>query len=166
MIEGAQVFHVENFRFDGALEGVEKESFLKLQKIFQEQRQNVAQQEMEEAFMKIFSHGAKLKIAQFSLDAIETPQTQKIDGFTISLDAQLKPDPDFAIKLKKDPNLFAKNIQARSKLDFSKEFYAFINTVYPLDLMFAPYKEEKNDHVFFDVEYDAGVLKINDKLVK
>ena len=164
--ENSKRYYVEDFRFDGALEGVEKESFLKLQKILQEQNQNIQQKEIEKAIATIFSHGAKLKIAQLSVAKLATPQTQKIDGFTASLDAKLQPDPNFAKKLQTDPNAFANNLHAKSKLDFSKEFYAYINTLYPLDLMFAKYKKEKNEHILYNIEFDSGVFKINGTQVK
>jgi len=61
---------------------------------------------------------------------------------------------------------FVQNLDLNARFDLSKGFYALLNALYPLDMMFANYKKEKANRVEFHVEFHDGVVKINDKVLR
>lgn len=166
--QNSRSFELDGLNYDSSLSGVEKESFIRLQQILEKDAQTQSaspqlEQELEGLLVKIFAHGLEFKIADLSLSKLSTPDVHNIDGFKIALQADLKSNPTFAQNYQSDPDAFVKNLSVTSDMRFSKPFYAFLNTFYPLDLMFANYKKEQGDAVLFHVEFKNGVTLINGK---
>ena len=159
----AQSFKLEGLNYDSALSGVEKGSFIKLQELIEQNTSPQFEQELEALLVKIFAHGLEFKIADLSLNKLSTPAAQNIDGFKIAFQAVLKEDPTFAQTYQQNPNAFIKNLTVTSDMRFSKPFYALLNTIYPVDIMFANYKKEQGDAVLFHIEFKNGLIQINGK---
>lgn len=164
--QNAQMYSLKRLRFEGTLAGVEKESFLKLQKLLQTKGQNLNEAKMQKLFLKMLAHGMTLKIGNFSLKQLATPKTKKIDGFTLSLNAKLKPNPALSTSITIDPAAVVNNIDTSLHCDFSKEFYVYLNTIYPAEIMLGAYKKEQNGRVVFDVESKGSMITINGKKVQ
>ena len=164
--QNAKSFLFKGFDYDSSLSGVEKESFIKLQQLIEKNSQTPnnspqLEQELESLLVKIFAHGLEFKIADLSLAKLSTPDVQNIDGFKITLQANLKSDPTFAQNYQQNPDAFVKNLSVTSDMHFSKPFYTLLNKVYPVDLMFANYKKEQGDMIRFHIEFKNGLIMIN-----
>ena len=170
LAKNSQSFVLRGLNYDSSVSGVEKESFVKLQKLLEESSNTQTlsprlQQELEALLVKIFAHGVHLKIADLSLKKLSTLQQKEIDGFKISMQADLKRDSDFAKKYKQNSAELMQNLSVVSDMRFSKQFYALINKLYPVDLMFANYKKEQNGAIVFHIEFQNGIVMINGKKV-
>lgn len=171
LAKNSQRVVLKGLHYDSSVSGVEKESFVKLQQLLEEssETQNVStqmQQELQTLLVKIFAHGLHLRIADLSLEKLSMPQLQEIDGFKLSMQADLKSDPDFATQYSQNSARFMRNLSITSDMRFSKDFYALINRLYPVDLMFASYKKERDGAVLFHIELKNGMTTINGKRVQ
>ncbi len=160
-------YKVEDFNYDIAISGIAKESYIKIQRILEYASNgtltSVQEQELQKELLNIFANGLELTIADFSLKKLSTQLAKDIDGFRIDLGMKVVKDDDFVQKYRQNPNALANNIKLRSYMEFSKQFYAMINQIYPVEIMTGPYKVEKNEHVVFDIEFKNAKLFINTK---
>ncbi len=162
---------LRGLNYEGVLSGIEKESFVKLQQILEEnsKKQSVSpqlEQELEALLVKIFAHGMHLKITDFSLKKLSVWNMKEIDGFKISLQADIKSDPAFVKKYKQKSATLIQNLSVESDVRLSKRFYALINRFYPIDLMVADYKKEQGREILFHIKFKNGTATINGKKVQ
>ena len=169
--QNSQSIVLKGFNYDSSLTGIQKESFVKLQQLVEKSSnmQSVTpkiQQELEAILIKMFAHGMEIKIADFSLRKLSTPEVDNIDGFAISMLAKLKSDPTFVQNYKQHPDVFVQNLSIVSDIRLSKPFYALVNKVYPVEIMFGSYKKEQGENVLFHIEFQGGHISINGKKVQ
>ncbi len=169
LVQNVKQFVLKGINFDASLSGVEKENFMKLQQLLEQSSQTQQltpqmEQELQDSLVKIFAHGFHLNIADLSLQKIKAGNAkEEIEGFSIVLRADLASDPTFVQNYQRHPEVLMKNISIDTKMKFSKNFYALLNELYPVDLMFAAYKKEQGEDVLFHIEFKNGITTINGK---
>ncbi len=161
----------KGFNYDFSLEELAKASYIKLHNIIKKassSSQLTPKQEnmIEEEVVKILANGLHAKIADLSLQELSLPSSKNVPGFSAMMDLRIHKDPTLLQRYKKDPDALVKNIQIDATLRLSKPFYALLNDVYPVELMFGQYKQEQNDRVVFVITFKEGVTKINQKVLR
>ncbi len=168
---GGERYTFDSFAYEGALQEVDAESFVTIEKIFKKAStmgRSLTQQEaqaVQNALVKLLAKGLRIDIRRLVLKRLSVPKAKNIEGFAIDAHLRIKPDSAL-VSNQNDPKRLAKNISFRSHIDLSLPFYAFLNNFYPIDIMAAQFKKLDNDHVLFDIDYENGKVKINDKVLR
>ncbi len=167
--QNAQNYAVENFHLKGVLSEVDKESFIRLQKMVQklstQSTQQPSQEKIEQTLVTLLSNGMHFTLADFSIGSLSIPGQNNIEGFFVKVDAKLHADPNF-VKNYQDPNALVQNLEVKADMHFSKPFYALLNGLYPVDLMLAQYKKEDQKGVDFHIEILQGKIMLNGKALQ
>ncbi len=154
-----------------ALEDVEKKSYIKLQKIFEKisiaaQVTPEDEKALQESIEAILADGFTLKIPNFSLAKLSVDKQKSMDGFHANMVLDLQGDRNIHQELQTNPDALIENLLLHANIALSKDFYALLNEIYPVDLMLANLKKEQNSEVVFEIEMQGKTLKVNNKPIR
>jgi len=143
------------------VDGLEKDSFIKLQELLQNQTNPTPMQEqyLEAEFSKLAVHGLHLKLSQ-KVKTLLIDGLNPMDGFHILLDAKLAPSTDNI-----DINGAVANVTIDAKVLLSKPLYTILATMQGMKESLDKIKKEQNDTVEFDISFAHKTLKINGEVL-
>lgn len=156
------------FNYDISLKGIEKDSYEEFIKLTSHANISYSPEfdhKFQETVTKLLSKGLSLNIADMSLKKIIIEDKITIDGFSLMAKMLLKEDFDLSKKLKSSPLSISKNINLASRIKFSKEFYALINSEFPITLLVRGLAREEGNNLIFDIELNDGRLSVNTKVI-
>jgi hypothetical protein len=116
-----------------------------------------------EVSVALFSKGMNLKIVQWYVRDITLNQTQKLGGFDVKMDLDVKEDADLAKKIQISPMLVAQNINMTLNVEISKIIYANLTANQPMTGAIQQYIKEDGDKLIFDIVFKDGALTLNGK---
>lgn len=154
---------IEDLQYDMQLEGLDKESYIKLKDIFEKVQDpdNQQQEQIQEGIIDIISNGFNLKVAKLYLKNFSKENQKNLGGFDINLLLDVHKDPNIMQKIQQNPTALTKNITLHTDMKFEKGFYSYLNTVYAIDRFLGKYKKEQNNQIVFDIDFIDQVFYIN-----
>ncbi len=157
------VVKIDDFKYDIALEGVEKNAAEILRSLIAKASQGAQATARDEAALTqsiedILGHGFKLKVGEFSLGNITLVREGKLGGFDAKLDFTLK-QTAFKLPAKELPfEKYQANSEFTMNLKFSKKFIKAFKIIPPAAEQIA---KVKGDKYIYDVVFDGKNLTIN-----
>lgn len=158
--------NMQNFVMNFSVKDIDSEAFKTLQEVLESAKNNPSQHSQEQVMQAsgaLFAKGLTINVDKFSTDKLQYNGSKMMNGFKHSVNVVVKPDPDFAQKLKSMPMAVLQDFDVKAGLHFSKEFYAFINQMSPSTAMASAYAKEDGENVVFDIVLENGALSVNGK---
>jgi hypothetical protein len=116
-----------------------------------------------EASIALFSKGMNLKIVQCYVKDITLNKTQKLGGFDVKMNLDVKEDADLAKKMQISPMLVAQNLTMMLNVEMSKIIYANLTANQAMTGAIQQYIKEDGDNFIFDIVFKDGALTLNGK---
>ncbi len=160
---------MKEFMYDAAVHEMDKDSLEELRVITSKAKvssSSVLQEDIQNAAVKLLSHGLKVDIARFSLDNVTLNQTEDLKGFDLKAKLEMKEDKDLVQKVKLSPLLVANNLDMTINIKLSKQLYAKLNKGLPMSSMATAYAKESGNDVLFDITFLNGEFKVNGKALR
>jgi hypothetical protein len=157
------------FNYDITLSDVDKDTFEELMQLsspIKGQNSQHLQAKLEHTVLKLFSKGLKIDISDLSLQNIALNKRDDLEGFSLKSTLLLKPDTDFALKVKSSPVLLLSNMDIKLNLKFSKKVFALLKELNPILFMVQKYAKEDAGSLVFDVTFINGEFRVNGKALK
>jgi len=158
-----------NFNYDIALSDVDKDSLEELMELLSPtkgQKSVHLEEKLESTFLNLFSKGLKIDIEELSLQNITLNKGHNLEGFSVKSTLHLKPDADFAAKVKNSPMLLLSNIDIKLNLKFSKKIFALLRELNPVLFIVQRYAKEDGNSLIFDVTFVNREFRVNGKVLK
>ncbi len=160
-------FNVNNFIYQGTLEGINKELIKKLSGIAYARSSYLSNRQIKDLFLHIINNGLRFKIDRLSIDSLKiTGKNSKLSLGKIKIDLDLKVMKN-KISFKGRRELFnlLKSIKLKSSIKLSeKDFNTLLKTsrnrrVFLLQKL----AKHKAGNVIFDIKYENTHLTINNQ---
>jgi len=160
---------MKNLIYDMAINGLDKDSLEELRVVTSQTNTaspELLQEEIQNAAIKLISHGLELDIAQFSLENAILNQKENLEGFNVKTKLNIKEDKDLAQKIQTSPFLVANNIEMTINVKLSKQLYAKLNNDLPMTAMANNYAKNDGNDVLFDITFANGELRMNGQALR
>lgn len=160
---------MKDFIYDMAINELDKDSLEELRVVMSQTKASsttAVQEEIQNAVVKLMSHGLELDIAQFSLNNVTLNQTEDLKGFSVKTKLKIKEDKDLAQKIKISPLLVANNIDMTINVKLSQQLYAKLNNGVPMTGMTNNYAKNDGNNVLFDITFINGEFRINGQALR
>jgi len=160
---------MKDFIYDMAISGLDKDSLEELRVITSKSKVSAAsvlQKDMQNAVIKLMSHGLELDIAKLSLNNVTLNQTENLEGFSVKSKLQIKEDKDLAQKINLSPLLVANNIDMTINIKLSQQLYAKLTDGMPVTSMASSYAKYDANNVLFDIAFINGAFTVNGKALR
>ena len=157
-------FNMQNFNFDIALNGLEKQAYQTLTELLAQKDMLQSPQSSEaiqETLVNLLSKGLVINIVDLSLKKYSAKKMQEIKGFKLQSSLMLKEDKDLDKKIKQSPLLVIQNMLLDSELILSKEMYNTLVKYNPMIIMLDGYKKEDGDNYIFKFLFKDAHLSVN-----
>lgn len=160
---------LKNFHFDIAVDKLDKESYIALNKLLsqkQNQQAPLANKEVQTQLVKLFSNGFVVTIAQCSLGNIAIADEDTLHGFDLQSKLTFVADKDLAKKIQLSPMMAGTDIDFNATLKVAKELYAYLMARSPVLGQVKSYAVEKNGSYIFDMQIKDAKATVNGKALK
>ncbi|MEA3369702.1 MAG: hypothetical protein U9Q40_00010, partial [Campylobacterota bacterium] len=160
---------MKDFIYDIAVNGLDKDSLEELRVVTSKTKvssASILQKDMQNAVVKLMSHGLELDTVKLSLEDVILDQTQSLKGFDVQSKLKIKEDKDLAQKITLSPLLVANNLDMTINIKLSKKLYAKLNSGVPMSSMASAYAKEDAENVLFDITFINGEFKVNGKALR
>ena len=165
-----QSYSAKGINYELSLKKLQKKSYVKLHKLADFASNATITPAMQkqalENLVELIGYGLELQVSDLSLKTLTLSNNKTIQGFKANLKLHLKRDDNFVQNFHNNMAEVEKNLTLKAKIALSKELYILINQLYPVEIMFANYKNIQNNTVVFDVAYKDGIYTINNKKVQ
>jgi len=157
---------LDNFKYDMGLTGVDKDAFEEFRTLMskaQTSMNSALQAKIEKSMISMFSKGLKLNIKELSLKKVALNNQKSVEAFNFNALLNLEEDINMLNNINTNPMQMAKNIDLKSKLTLSKEFFKLLNKQVPLSAIATNFAKEVGDDYVFDLKFENSKLSVNGK---